>query len=212
MSAAVHAVAAATLGGVLGSAYPLKRATAASDVDVAIVVNTQADAPAPPAAPGTPTLEPAHKTPRRRLAVQPAASASAVTAAPARFMLSAGTVATRAPTTATAPTTMGSGAAQSGEPTAFGEGEVNVRARPLTMITPVYPPAALEAEIEMDVPIDIVVDATGRVVSARAVIRAGYGLDDSALRAIRDCRFSPALRAGLPVPVRMRWTVQFRLR
>ena len=64
----------------------------------------------------------------------------------------------------------------------------------------------------MDVPVDIVVDASGRVVSARAVIRTGYGLDDSAVRAIRDYRFSPALRAGLPVAVRMRWTVQFRLR
>jgi outer membrane biosynthesis protein TonB len=49
-------------------------------------------------------------------------------------------------------------------------------------------------------------------VWARAGIRAGYGLDDAAARAIRDYRFSPAIRAGRPVAVRMRWTVQFRLR
>ena len=49
-------------------------------------------------------------------------------------------------------------------------------------------------------------------MSARAVVRAGYGLDDAAVRAIRDYRFSPAIRAGSPVAVRMRWTVQFRLR
>ena len=32
-----------------------------------------------------------------------------------------------------------------------------------------------------------------------------------ALNAIRLYRFSPALRAGRPVRVRMRWTIQFRL-
>ena len=89
---------------------------------------------------------------------------------------------------------------------------MNVPARLLAASPLVYPPAARKAEIETDVPVEIVVDAGGRVVSARAVIRAGYGLDDSAVRAIRDYRFSPAIRAGRPVAVRMRWTVQFRLR
>ena len=212
VSAAVHAAAAVTLGGVLGSPYPLKHATAAADVDVAIVVNTQADAPTPRAAPGTATPAPVHKTPRRRLTVQPAVSASADSAAPARFMLSAGTVATRATVAAPPPTTTGSGAAPSGEPAAFGEGEVTVPAR-LVAASPLgYPPAARQADVELDVPVDIVVDAGGHVVSARAAVRAGYGLDDAAVRAMRDYRFSPALRAGSPVAVRMRWTVQFRLR
>ena len=44
-----------------------------------------------------------------------------------------------------------------------------------------------------------------------ALRRAGYGLDEAALQAIRAYRFSPALRAGHPVRVRMRWTIQFRL-
>jgi outer membrane biosynthesis protein TonB len=49
-------------------------------------------------------------------------------------------------------------------------------------------------------------------VSARALTRAGYGLDAAALQGIRGYRFSPAMRAGRPVAVRMRWIVQFRLR
>ena len=49
-------------------------------------------------------------------------------------------------------------------------------------------------------------------VLARALTHVGYGLDEAALRAIRAYRFSPARRAGRPVPVRMRWSVQFRLR
>ena len=200
-----------TLGGVLGSAYPLKRVAAAADVDVAIVVNTRADAPAPLAAPGTATPAPVPKAPRRRQAVEPAVSAAADTVAPARFMLSAGTVATSA-TTPVAPMTTGAGAAPSGAPAAFGEGDVNVPARLLAASPLVYPAAARAADIEQDVPVDIVVDTRGRVVSARAAIRAGYGLDDAAVGAIRDYRFSPAMRAGRPVAVRMRWTVQFRLR
>ena len=211
VSAAVHAAAAVTLGGVLGSAYPVKRVAAAADVDVAIVVNTAADAPAPLAAPGTATPAPVAKAPRRRPAAQPAVSIATDSMAPARFMLSAGTVATRATTPAAATTTTAS-AAPSGEPAAFGEGEVNVPARLLAASPLAYPPAARAADIEHDVPVDIVVDAAGRVVSARAVTRAGYGLDDAAVGAIRDYRFSPAMRAGRPVAVRMRWTIQFQLR
>ena len=71
---------------------------------------------------------------------------------------------------------------------------------------------ARQAEIESDFPVEIVVDSDGSVAAARAVNRVGYGLDEAALRAIREYRFSPALRAGRPVRVRMRWTVQFRLR
>ena len=71
---------------------------------------------------------------------------------------------------------------------------------------------ARQAEIEVDLPLEIVVDASGRVTSARGLSRAGYGLDEAALSAIRGYRFSAALRDGHPVPVRMRWTVQFRLR
>jgi periplasmic protein TonB len=212
VSAVVHAAAAVTLGGVLGPAYPLNHATAAADVDVAIVVTTQADAPTPLAAPGTETPAPVPKAPRRRPAVRPAVSAAADTAAPARFMLSAGTVAARPTTAAAAPATTAAGAAPSGEPAAFGDGDVNVPARLLAAAPLVYPPAARNADIEQDVAVDIVVDAGGRVVSARAAASAGYGLDVAAVRAIRDYRFSPAMRAGNPVAVRMRWTVQFRLR
>jgi TonB family protein len=93
-----------------------------------------------------------------------------------------------------------------------GEREVDVPARLLAAGPLAYPPAARQAQIEIDFPLEIVVDATGRVVSARAVSRAGYGLDEAALLGIRGYRFSPAMRAGHAVAVRMRWTVQFRLR
>ena len=129
--------------------------------------------------------------------------------------MSAGTVApqaTGAPA-ATSPATAGSGASRESDASgdALNEGEVSVPARLISSGTLVYPPAARQAEVEIDLPLEIVVDTDGRVASARALRRAGYGLDEAALRAIRAYRFSPALRAGLPVRVRMRWTIQFRL-
>lgn len=130
---------------------------------------------------------------------------------PARFALRAGTVAT------------GSGAMSAvsfrspsdepdGENAVIGELDVDRPARLLSASPLVYPPVARKAEIEIDFPVEIVVDRRGRVETARAVSAVGYGLDEAALRAIRAYRFSPALRAGRAVRVRMRWTVQFRLR
>ena len=152
----------------------------------------------------------------------PPASATSVDDSdpPSLFVLSAGTVATRAaaapsgsassPPRTTAMTTEITESASGDD--AVGERDVSEPARLLSSSPLVYPPAARQAEIEIDFPVEIVVDAQGRVISARAVTHAGYGLDEAALRAIRAYRFSPAQRAGRPVGVRMRWTVQFRLR
>lgn len=94
----------------------------------------------------------------------------------------------------------------------FAESPVTSRARLLTSVPPVYPAAARQAEIEADVPLEIVVDTMGRVTSAVAVQGGALGLDEAARSAVARYRFAPALRDGRPVRVRMRWVVQFRLR
>ena len=106
----------------------------------------------------------------------------------------------------------GAGAAGAALDTTYGESAVSSRARLLTSATASYPAQARSAEVEADVPVEIVVDTRGNVVDARVVTHAGYGFDDSALTAIRSYRFSPAQRDGHAVRVRMRWSVQFRLR
>lgn len=146
---------------------------------------------------------------------EPSASPSPDGASPARFVLSAATVAVAASGAgARRPAGGVAGAATGGSSAgdAFPESGVSVPARLLASRPVIYPPAARQAEIEADLPLEIVVDRAGLVSSARGLDRAGYGLDESALQAIRSYRFSPALRDGRPVPVRMRWTVQFRLR
>ncbi len=139
------------------------------------------------------------------------------------FALSAGTVASgptlaapavASPGLTTRSSTSGSGAGSfdAADAVPLGEREVDVAARLLAAAPLAYPPAARQAEIELDFPLEIVVGASGRVVSARALGHAGYGLDEAALQGIRGYRFSPAMRTGRPVAVRMRWIVQFRLR
>jgi protein TonB len=92
------------------------------------------------------------------------------------------------------------------------ESRVTSRARLVFSVPPVYPDAARRNEIEADVPLEIVVDDGGRVTSAAALGTTGYGLDEAARAAVAQYRFSPALREGRAVRVRMRWIVQFRLR
>jgi TonB family protein len=91
------------------------------------------------------------------------------------------------------------------------ENEISVKARLLTSAPASYPVEALRAEVEADVPLEIVVDERGRVTSARALETPGYGLEQAALAAVLGYRFSAAERQGRPVRVRMRWVVQFRL-
>jgi protein TonB len=91
------------------------------------------------------------------------------------------------------------------------ENLVSTPARLVSRAPLAYPPAARAAQIETDVRVEIIVDAAGRVVSARPLTDTGYGLDDAAVRAVRGYRFSPATKDGRAVAVRMRWTVQFRL-
>jgi periplasmic protein TonB len=201
------------------------------DVDVASVAGPTAQPP-PSAAPvpsRTPSLRARRAAPRpvATPAAPPAAPAEpredprppdTLSARPARFVMSAGTVVTQAPRlpagTSPGASSPGANAAPApgddGSPVA--EGDVSVPARVLASHPVVYPPAARQAEIEADLPVSILVGTDGRVLDARSLTRAGYGLDEAAESAIRGYRFTPALRDGRPVRVRMRWAVQFRLR
>lgn len=182
--------------------------------------------PAPPGhddVPHSPELAHTHDAPAATAAAAsgaPTAAAKGDPPAPTspRFTLKLGTTAASLPS---APGAAGAGSARgaggsgegaAGSPeAAVAESQVSSPARVVAASPPAYPPAARAAQVEADVGLELVVDASGRVAEARVVRPAGYGFSESALAAVRAYRFSPALRAGAPVRVRMRWTVQFRL-
>jgi protein TonB len=235
-SSAAHAVVAVTVGGIIAASrpdMPVPAPAPQDSIQVELAPTSNVVAPAPEVvspSPPPPRRAGSAAAPHRRavatrsVSAPAAPSPAAVVEAPQppvpRFVMAAGTVATRAPAPGPAPApaapSASAGAAGAagavGATEVAGEGEVDAPARPLSWGLPVYPPAARQAEIESDVPVEIVVDTDGRVISARPLSRVGYGLDDAALGAIRAYRFSPAVRGGRPVRVRMRWTVHFRLR
>ena len=96
----------------------------------------------------------------------------------------------------------------------MGEGDVTERARQVGGVKPEYPAQARARGVQLDAPLpfEIVVDTSGRVEDARSLSHAGYGFDEAAISALRSYRFTPAVRNGHAVRVRMRWTVDFQLR
>ncbi len=77
-------------------------------------------------------------------------------------------------------------------------------------VDPVYPNIARTARVEGVVILEAVIDRLGRVESVR-VLRSIPLLDQSALDAVRQWRFTPTLLNGAPVSIVMVVTVNFAL-
>jgi len=75
-------------------------------------------------------------------------------------------------------------------------------------VKPVYPPVALEANVQGVVILEAVVNGEGDVVNAK-VLRGVPLLDAAAIDAVQQWRFTPTLLNGAPVPVIMTVTVNF---
>jgi len=75
---------------------------------------------------------------------------------------------------------------------------------------PVYPEIAKTAGVQGVVITELLIDQEGHVSDAR-ILRSIPLLDQAALDAVRQWRFTPTLLNGTPVPVVMTATVQFTL-
>jgi len=82
--------------------------------------------------------------------------------------------------------------------------------RPIKMTRPQYPQEAFVKKIEGTVEVEILIDANGRVVSAR-VLRSIPLLDAAALQTVYQWVFSPAMKSGRPVATRAMAPVTFRI-
>lgn len=83
--------------------------------------------------------------------------------------------------------------------------------RKIVDVTPLYPPIAVAARVEGVVILEATLDENGHVDRLQ-VLRSVPLLDEAALRAVREWRYTPTLLNGTPVPVLMTITVRFSLR
>jgi periplasmic protein TonB len=77
-------------------------------------------------------------------------------------------------------------------------------------VAPIYPEFARQARAQGMVIIEAILDATGQVASVK-VLHSQPLLDDAAVRAVRQWRYTPTELNGVPVPVLMTITVRFSL-
>lgn len=75
-----------------------------------------------------------------------------------------------------------------------------------------YTDEARRANLTGEVLLEIVVRRDGRVGEVRVLRRLGAGLDEQAVRAVRQWRFEPARLKGEPVDVIVEVSVEFTLR
>jgi periplasmic protein TonB len=75
-----------------------------------------------------------------------------------------------------------------------------------------YPEIARKAGVEGRVFVQFVVDENGNVVDPVVTRGLGAGLDEEAIRAVSQARFTPGKQRGQPVRVRMSLPITFRLR
>jgi protein TonB len=98
-------------------------------------------------------------------------------------------------------------------PPAPGPVRLHVGMRPprkIIDVAPVYPAIARAARVAGIVILEAVIDARGLVESVR-VLRSIPTLDQAAVDAVRQWRFTPTLLNGEPVPIVMTVTVNFTL-
>lgn len=82
----------------------------------------------------------------------------------------------------------------------------------LREVKPQYTDDGRRQGVEGDVVLEIVVRRDGTVGEVKILRRLGAGLDQKAIDAVRQWRFSPARRMGAPVDVVVEVAVEFKLR
>ncbi|HEY7499358.1 MAG TPA: energy transducer TonB [Vicinamibacterales bacterium] len=82
----------------------------------------------------------------------------------------------------------------------------------LREVKPDYTEEARRRALSGEVVLEIVVQSDGRVGAVKVLRGLGGGLDQRAVEAVRQWRFSPARRLGTPVDVLVEVAVEFRLR
>jgi periplasmic protein TonB len=81
----------------------------------------------------------------------------------------------------------------------------------LHKVAPRYTPMALKAGVQGTVIIEAIIDEKGRVTNQRILRSLPMGLDQAAMDAVQQWRFTPAYRGDVPVKVYFTLTVNFTI-
>jgi TonB family protein len=81
---------------------------------------------------------------------------------------------------------------------------------PFRRLRPAYPETAARAEAVATVDVQLEIDEKGEVLRAEIIRWAGFGLDEAALGTVRQLHFRPAMRGGVPLPIRILLRYNFR--
>lgn len=82
--------------------------------------------------------------------------------------------------------------------------------RPYRRLRPAYPESAARAGVEATVDVLVDVGADGEVNRVEVARWAGFGLDETTLATVRQLHFFPAMRDGVPIPMRVLLRYNFR--
>lgn len=86
--------------------------------------------------------------------------------------------------------------------------------KPTKQVKAAYPPEARAQQIEGTVVLDVVVRSDGKVgeVSVVTSIDPVYGIDEAAVKAMKQWEFEPGTKDGKPAVVRVQIRMSFKLR
>ena len=84
--------------------------------------------------------------------------------------------------------------------------------RAIRPVEPEVPDEFRSQSREAVVVVEVAISASGRVVDARVIKKAGFGLDEAAIAAARRTAFEPALQGDRPVAVKMQIPYRFKVR
>ncbi len=199
VSAFAHVALAVTI-----FAYPVHKPKKFEKVSVAIHETKKAKPPEPLKPPEPPKAEPAPPAPKAAApkpaappkAVPVAAPAAVASAVPDLGMVGGGPGGNGP----VFPAAGGPASAEAGSnkpPGPIDEcAEGPTKAKRVEGPQPTYTQEAREAEVEGVVKIEVTIDASGKVVSAKIIASLGHGLDEAALEAAREWQFEAATRCG----------------
>jgi protein TonB len=90
--------------------------------------------------------------------------------------------------------------------------EVTRMPKAIRPVEPEVPDEFRSQNREAVVVVEVAISASGRVIGARVVKKAGFGLDEAAIDAARRTSFEPALQGDRPVAVKMQIPYRFKVR